>query len=136
MFKSSLTVLALIAMVCGLLSFQNDELAKSIKRGQDVYSTSCLTCHQENGQGLEGTFPPLAKADFLAKDKDGKKAIGVILNGQNGEITVNGKKYNVEMPSQNFLTDEQIADVLNYARNTWGNKGRLITPAMVKAERK
>lgn len=136
MIKSSLTVLALIVVVSGLLSFQNDELAKSIKRGQEVYGTSCLTCHQENGQGLEGTFPPLAKADFLVKDKDGKKAIGVILNGQNGEITVNGKKYNVEMPSQNFLTDEQIADVLNYARNTWGNKGKLITPAMVKAGRK
>ena len=136
MFKSSLTVLVLIVVVCGLLSFQNDQLAKSIKRGQDVYSTNCFTCHQENGQGLEGTFPPLAKADFLTKDKDGKKAIGVVLNGQNGEITVNGKKYNVEMPSQNYLTDEQIADVLNYARNTWGNKGKLITPAMVKTERK
>lgn len=88
------------------------------------------------GEGLEGSFPPLAKADFIAKDKTGKASIGAILNGMSDEITVNGKKYNSIMPSQAYLSDEQIADILNYVRNSWGNKGKAITPAMVKAERK
>jgi mono/diheme cytochrome c family protein len=136
MYKRIPSMICCIAASCWLVSFQTGDLAKSIKRGEEVYTTSCVTCHQPNGEGLEGAFPPLAKADFLVKDKDGKKSIGVILNGQNGEITVNGKKYNTEMPTQSFLTDEQIADVLNYARNTWGNKAKAITPALVKAERK
>ena len=131
-----LTVFSIVAGGVLLISFQDKTLQDSIKRGEEAYSTNCVTCHMAKGEGLEGSFPPLAKADYIAKDKTGKASIGAILNGMSDEITVNGKKYNSIMPSQAYLSDEQIADILNYVRNSWGNKGKAITPAMVKAERK
>ena len=118
------------------LLFAQGDLAASVKHGKDAYTAYCQNCHQESGAGLEGVYPPLAKSDFVLKDKDGKKAIGTILKGQTGEVIVNGKKYNVDMPNQAYLTDGQIADILNYVRNTWGNKGKVLTPALVKGERK
>lgn len=136
MTKRTLAIITIIIITCSLVAFQTGDLAKSIKRGEEVYTTSCMNCHQQNGEGVESAFPPLAKADFVTQDKDGKKVIGVVLKGQTGEVTVNGKKYNVDMPAQDFLADEQIADVLNYVRNSWGNKAKAITPAMVKAGRK
>jgi mono/diheme cytochrome c family protein len=130
------TIICILVLSGLLLSFQDNSLEQSIKRGEEVYTANCLTCHMQKGEGMEGAYPPLAKADFITKDKTGKKSIGVILNGLSGEITVNGKKYNVPMPAQNYLTDQQIADVLNYVRNNWGNKAKAITEDMVKAERK
>lgn len=131
-----LTVFSIIASGALLLSFQDKTLPESIKRGEEVYTANCITCHFAKGEGMEGSFPPLAKADFIAKDKTGKASISAVLNGLADEIKVNGKTYNAIMPSQSYLNDEQIADVLNYVRNSWGNKGKAITPAMVKAERK
>jgi nitrite reductase (NO-forming) len=77
--------------------------------------------------------PPLAKADYLKKDT--KVLINIVLKGQEGEIVVNGKKYNSMMPAQPYLSDDQIADVFNYARNSWGSKAAAITPSQVKALR-
>ena len=111
----------------------NQNLQESIKRGKEIYTLHCQNCHMENGQGMEGVNPPLAKTTYL---KDAKKNIGIILNGQTGEITVNGKKYNALMLPMNYLSDTEVADVLNYVRNSWGNKYPAITPAQVKAERK
>lgn len=136
MYKNLLGIMLFISSGTVLLSFQDSSLEQSIKRGEELYAVNCVTCHLQKGEGMEGSFPPLAKADFIEKDKTGKKTIGAVLNGLTGEITVNGKKYNVPMPAQNYLTDRQIADVLNYVRNSWGNKGKEITEAMVKAERK
>jgi nitrite reductase (NO-forming) len=119
-----------------LSSFIPDrELKESIKRGKEVYALNCQNCHMEDGKGTPDINPPLAKADYIKKPT--KTLIGVILYGQSGEVVVNGKKYNVDMPAQEYLTDIQIADVLNYTRNSWGNKipGK-ITPPMVKAMRK
>ncbi len=110
-----------------------DDLAGSVKRGQAVYTTTCVSCHQLNGAGVPGVFPPLAKSDYLMSDA--KRAIRTVLHGLEGEITVNGEPYNQQMPSQSHLTDEQVADVLNYVRNTWGNQGPAVTPEQVKAER-
>jgi mono/diheme cytochrome c family protein len=131
-----LTIFSLLTICSLFVAFQDNSLEQSIKRGEEVYNANCITCHMQKGEGMEGAYPPLAKADFIAKDKTGKQSIGAILNGLSGEITVNGKKYNVPMPAQNYLTDQQIADVLNYVRNSWGNKAKAITEAMVKAERK
>jgi mono/diheme cytochrome c family protein len=111
----------------------DQNLQESIKRGKEIYTLHCQNCHMENGQGMEGVNPPLAKTTYL---KDAKKNIGIILNGQTGEITVNGKKYNALMLPMNYLSDTEVADVLNYVRNSWGNKYPAITPAQVKAERK
>jgi len=117
-----------------LMSFhiQKFDLKASIERGKEVYDINCTSCHMEKGDGLEGAFPPLAKSDYLMADK--ARSIKQILNGASGEMVVNGKTYNGEMPAMD-LTDEQVSDVLNYVRNSWGNKGGAVTPAEVKAQR-
>ena len=135
MIKTFFLTILLISTTAGLLISQNSSLAQSIQRGKEVYTGNCMNCHMSQGEGLPAVYPPLAKSDYLLKDP--KRAIGIILNGQKGETTVNGQKYNVEMPAQNYLTDQQIADVINYTTNTWGNKSKVvITPAQVKAGRK
>jgi mono/diheme cytochrome c family protein len=111
-----------------------DPLKESITRGQQVYAANCQSCHMEKGEGITGTFPPLAKSDYLLKDQ--KRAINVVLHGLNEEITVNGEKYTMAMPAQNYLSDQEVADVLNYVQNSWGNKAKAVTPAQVKAARK
>jgi nitrite reductase (NO-forming) len=112
-----------------------DKLSESIKRGKEVYILNCQSCHMEDGKGTPDINPPVANADYLKKPV--KTLIGVILDGQSGEVIVNKKKYNANMPPQPYLTDVQIADVLNYIRNSWGNKiPGTITPAKVKALRK
>jgi mono/diheme cytochrome c family protein len=103
------------------------------KKGKELYILNCQSCHMENGEGLEGVYPPLAKTNYL---KDTKKIIDIILNGQSGEITVNGKNYNTDMPAQANLSDQQIADVLTYIRSSWGNKYPAIKSTQVKAQRK
>lgn len=108
--------------------------AESIAAGQIVYNSNCKACHQANGEGVPNSFPPLAKSDFLMKDRN--RAIQVILHGLEGEITVNGAKFNSVMPALG-LKDADIANVLNYVRNSWGNAAPdTITPADVKAQRK
>jgi mono/diheme cytochrome c family protein len=112
---------------------EQDGIAQSIERGKDVYTTYCLSCHQANGEGLTGVYPPLANSDHLAKDQ--LASIDIMLKGQHEEITVNGTKYSLPMAPLNYLTDQQIADVLNYMGNSWGNKFNQVTPAMVKSRR-
>jgi len=112
---------------------QKYDLAKSIVRGKEAYATFCMSCHMEDGKGTD-IYPPVAKTDYLKKPAN--FLINIILQGQGGEITVNKKQYNLLMPAQAYLTDEQIADVLNYIRNSLGNKITTpITPNQVKALR-
>ncbi len=128
----------LVFMIMGLFilssSFFQSGTAKSIERGKEVYASYCQNCHMEDGKGTPDVFPPVAKTDYLKKPA--KELIKIILEGQSGEIVVNKKTYNGMMPAQAYLTDEQIADVLNYIRNNMGNKiPGTITPAQVKALR-
>ena len=114
--------------------YQNNELAKSIERGKDVYTTYCMSCHMEDGKGTPDMNPPLPKADYLKTPV--KNLIRIILEGQTGEVIVNKKKYNTPMLPLSYLSDEQVADVLNYIRNSWGNKiPGIVKPAQVKALR-
>ncbi len=129
--------ISLITLGIFLLSsfVSGQKLSESIKRGKEVYTLYCQSCHMEDGKGTPDINPPVAKADYLKKPA--KTLIGVILDGQSGEVVVNGRKYNAIMPAQEYLSDEQIADVLNYIRNSWGNKiPGTITPATVKTLRK
>jgi len=115
--------------------FQEYDLAKSIERGKDVYANDCMSCHLIDGSATPDVYPPLVKADYLKRP--GKELINIILEGQSGEIVVNDKKYDGDMQEQSYLTDDQIADVLNYIRNSWDNKlPETITPPQVKALRK
>ena len=109
----------------------NDELAESKLRGEEVYYLYCISCHMGAGEGVEGNVPPLAKSDYLLEDIE--RAIHVVKYGQQGEITVNGNTYNSYMAPLG-LSDDEIADVLNFVLNSWGNKyGELITEEAVAA---
>lgn len=101
---------------------------KRILYGRNVYLQNCQACHQAEGQGIKGAFPPLAKSDFLNADIN--RAIGVVVNGLEGQIKVNGELYNSTMPIIK-LTDEETANVLTYILNTWGNNGGEVTPQQV-----
>jgi nitrite reductase (NO-forming) len=123
-----------VVLLTATVFAQAYSLPKSIERGKELYTTHCQNCHMADGKGTTAVFPPLAKTDYLKKPA--KTWIDLVLKGQMGEITVNGEKYNGVMPAQNYLTDEQIADILNYARNSWGNKSpAAIMPAQVAKAR-
>ena len=106
------------------------ESSLDLSAGEAVYKTTCLACHQATGLGLPNFYPPLAKSDYLMADKI--RAIKQVKLGSEGEITVNGKKYNGVMPPQ-ALDNQQIADVLTYVMNSWGNDGGVVTVKEVDA---
>lgn len=106
---------------------------EQITLGKNVFESNCLACHQANGEGIPNAFPPLAESDFLNADHD--RAIDIILHGRSGPITVNGKTYDSVMPAI-ALNNEQVANVLTYVLNGFGNKGGQVTPAQVETRRK
>jgi len=97
-----------------------------IQKGKAVYMQTCFVCHQPGGQGIPNQIPPLAMSDFLAA-KDKTDIIRGVLMGRTGEISVNGKTYKGTMIPLSYLTDEQVANVLTYVRNSWGNAGDAVT---------
>lgn len=104
--------------------------------GKAIYDALCLTCHQPDGKGLAGIYPPLAGADWLAGDA--KPLIRVVLGGLSGPITVNGQQYGVANPlpmPPMGLDDQQVADVLTYLRTGFGNQAAAVTADEVKAVR-
>ena len=131
MMRSIRLMGALVVLLFTASAFVQNDLPKSIARGKDLYVTNCMNCHMDNGKGMEGVYPPLAKSDFLKRPA--KDIIETVLKGQSGEVKVNGVVYNAVMPAQDYLTDAEIADILNYVNNSWGNKNpKPITPAQVK----
>ena len=105
-----------------------------IEKGKQVYLGLCFACHQLDGKGLPGAFPPLAGSDYLLADRD--RAVRTVLKGLTGPIVVNGVAINSVMPPQEaVLTDAQIADVLTYVYNSWGNQGESFKTDQVKAIR-
>ncbi len=105
--------------------------AASLERGKAVYSRTCIACHQPTGMGLPPVFPPLAGSEWVAKDAS--IAVRNIVNGMQGPITVKGVTYNSMMPPVAGLSDRDIADVVTYVANSWGNKGPSVTEAQVKS---
>lgn len=129
-------IVSVIIVAITFLSFQKKpsfDLKASITRGKEVYTAYCMSCHMEQGEGLEGVYPPLAKSDYLMADK--KRSIQQVLYGVSGPIKVNGKTYDTEMLGID-LSDQETSDVLNYIRNSFGNKGAAIPPAEIKSARK
>jgi mono/diheme cytochrome c family protein len=106
--------------------------AERIEAGRQLFTTICAACHQPTGMGLPNRFPPLAGSDFLNADK--ARAIQVLLHGLQGEVTVNGLKFNNSMP-QLPLSDGQIAAALTYVYNSFGNSGKDVTTEEVKGMR-
>ncbi|MFL2591553.1 MAG: c-type cytochrome [Flavobacteriaceae bacterium] len=108
--------------------FTKKPLKESLLDGKEIYNDFCAQCHLEDGKGVKGIYPPLAKSDFLVNVN---RTISSIKYGLKGPITVNGEKYNSIMVSQG-LDDEEISDVVNYILNSWGNStNKLITEEIV-----
>ena len=99
---------------------------------KSIFLSTCFACHGANGEGVAGVFPPLAESDFLEGDLD--LVINTVVRGMTGPVTVNGKQYNSIMPPQP-LPDEQVADVLTFVMNSWGNSAEPVTMEQVKAVR-
>jgi mono/diheme cytochrome c family protein len=113
---------------------QNNTLKESMERGNEIYTDFCVSCHLPNGEGVKNVYPPLAKSDYLVKNREA--SIRGIKFGQQGEITVNGNKYNTPMAALG-LSDDEVADVFNYISNSWGNKNsKMLTKAEVSKIKK
>jgi mono/diheme cytochrome c family protein len=107
-----------------------DEL---FNRGKQVYTTYCVACHQPNGRGVAGQFPPVAGSDWV-NGVGPNRMIRIVLDGLQGPITVNGQQYNnVMLAWKAQLDDEDIAAVLTYVRTNedWGNSGTAVSAAKV-----
>jgi nitrite reductase (NO-forming) len=106
--------------------YGEDPVNEKYADGKEVYDNNCVVCHMEDGKGLEGTFPPLAKSDYLLEDP--KRALKQVLQGSAEEMIVNGVAYNGIMPAQN-VSEEEAVEVVNYILNAWGNNGGEVTSA-------
>jgi len=104
------------------------------KAGQALYAGTCSVCHQDNGAGLAGVFPPLAKSDYLTA-RSNQELIAIVLNGLTGPVKVNGQDYNSVMPPMSQLTDDEIANILTYVHTSWGNTGAAVSNEEVTAVR-
>jgi len=112
----------------------NERIPLSGKQaGEAVYLANCAACHQPTGKGLAGAFPPLAASDFLLADPG--RAVEGVLKGFSGALTVNGTQYNSVMPSQAHLSDQDLANVMTYVLNAWGNAGGEVSAEQVTKAR-
>lgn len=110
--------------------------AAALERGKAVYAKTCVACHQPNGKGLPGVFPPLDGSDWL--EADPSLIAKIVLRGLQGPVTISGAAFAGPMPMAPLaetLKDEEVADVVNYVRATYGKGGPLATSEMVKAAR-
>jgi mono/diheme cytochrome c family protein len=127
--KKKLLVVALAAFF--FLDFQLlDPLEESMKRGKEVYEDFCVVCHMSAGEGVPGAFPPLAGSDYLMQNREA--SIHAVKYGQEGDLVVNGVTYNNIMTRQ-YLSDEEVADVMNYISNSWGNTAEFVSVEEVQA---
>jgi nitrite reductase (NO-forming) len=109
-------------------------LDQQIQAGSVLFNGTCSVCHQANGQGLEGVFPPLAGSDLLTATP--RRAVQIVLNGLSGPLTVNGKAYNSVMPPMRQLNDDELANILTFVTHSWNNKGpEAFSAAEIKAAR-
>ena len=108
-------------------------LQTSVLRGKVVYGTYCLACHQEDGSGVPNMNPPIINTSWVLGSKT--VLIQQVLKGSANKVEIDGEKFHNSMPAQAQLTDQQIADVLTFVRNSFGNKASIVTPAEVKTVR-
>ncbi|MBW8757762.1 MAG: nitrite reductase, copper-containing [Burkholderiales bacterium] len=108
-------------------------LQDQVKAGEALFTGTCSVCHQANGAGIPGVFPPLAKSDYLAADLP--RTIGIPLRGLTGKVTVNGTQYDSVMPPMSQLNDDEVANILTFVLNSWGNPGGQVAADDVKKSR-
>lgn len=110
-----------------------NSLQQSVDRGKAVYATFCLACHQVDGSGVGNLNPPLIQNNWVLGPKN--VLIEQVLNGSKGKVEIDGETFHNAMPPLPNLTDQQIADVITYVRNSFGNKASRVTPVEVKQVR-
>lgn len=108
-------------------------LASSIASGNKLFTAHCVSCHQADGGGVQNMNPPLIKTKYVLGDK--VKLAGIVLNGFSDNVEIEGNTYSNTMPSLSVLKDKEIADILTYVRNSFGNKASAVTMADVKKAR-
>jgi mono/diheme cytochrome c family protein len=131
MKKIFISSLLIIGIVFILQSQSGTSTSKA--KGKEVYNKYCLACHQSDGGGVPRMNPPLSGTDYVNGNK--QRVIGIVLNGLNTPLEINGETYENPMASHAFLKDQQIADVLTYIRSSFGNKSTAVTATEVKAVR-
>lgn len=109
------------------------DLKSSVARGKKLYAQYCLTCHQIDGSGVPNMNPPLIQTSYVTGDKT--KLIQWVLKGSKEKIPIDDKYYSNNMPPQNYLKNQQIADILTYIRNNFENKASAISVVEVKQAR-
>jgi nitrite reductase (NO-forming) len=122
-----------IATAAAALEKGSLDLKTQIAAGELLFKGTCSVCHQPTGQGIPSVFPPLAKSDFLMADKH--RSVEIVLKGLNGSVTVNGKQFNSVMPPMSQIRDDEIANILTFVRNSWGNQGEAVTAEEVTETR-
>ena len=125
-----ISVLALLVIVLSLSSAfkQTFNLKESIERGKSIYTAQCSSCHMMEGEGIAGVFPALAKSPNLASKE---RLVKVILKGVRGSITVGDVTYNGEMTGF-ALSDQEVSDLINFVRNSFGNKAPAVLPKEIQ----
>lgn len=109
-------------------------LEAQVQAGATLFAGTCSVCHQVDGKGLPGVFPPLAASSYLKEHKV-EDIISVVLGGLSGKVTVNGQEYNSVMPPMSQLNNDEVANILTYVYNSWGNPGTRVRGDQVAAIR-
>lgn len=112
---------------------QLDPFQQAMKKGATVYN-NCQGCHQATGVGQPGLIPPLAGSEWVTGGTE--RSSRIVLRGLMGPVTVKGANFNNVMPTQSHLSDAELACVLTYVRNSWGNQGTMVTKEMISKIRK
>ena len=137
--KSAVAFIIIVLHASALLAqatkHSNVVALKSVKeKGEILYKQYCLSCHQADGYGVPNMNPPLIKTNYVTGDK--RKLILWVLSGSGtNKLSIGGNTYKNKMPAQKYLKDDEIADILTYVRNSFGNKGTMITSTEVKTVR-
>ncbi|MCX6336976.1 MAG: cytochrome c [Bacteroidetes bacterium] len=137
--KKGLIGVALLLLSINFLGFKSDiklpdPIMASVLRGKEVYKAQCLACHQQDGGGVPHMNPPLDGA-LNVNGNDKARLIRIVLNGLADRVEIEGEMYSNSMASHKDLSNQQIADVLTYIRNSWTNKAGLVTVEEVKIGR-
>ena len=135
LIASALVLVAAASAIAIADEVVNERPPKSaMEAGEAAYLANCAACHQPDGKGLAGAFPPLADSDYIRSvPKD--RLVDVVLKGFSGKVKVNGVDYDGVMPALNHLSDADIANVLSYVTNSWGNAGVTVATADIAARR-
>ena len=130
-----ITAVVLFIVLSSFITTSQPGIKPAMQRGKIIYNNTCLSCHQADGQGMQRMNPTLVKTKWVLGDKKALSRI-VLFGLKGGEIVIDGDDFHNPMPGlANLLKDEQIADVLTYVRNSFGNKASVVTAADVKQAR-